>query len=37
MTVHAQAPADAFFSAGVADTDADIAAVLSGELTRLTT
>ena len=34
MTVHAQAPADAFFSAGVADTDQDIAAVLSGELKR---
>ena len=34
MTVHAQAPADAFFSAGVADTDTDIAAVLSGELKR---
>jgi glycine hydroxymethyltransferase len=34
MTVHAQTPADAFFSASVADTDKDIAAVLSGELKR---
>ena len=34
MTVHAQTPADAFFSADVADTDKDIAAVLSGELKR---
>ena len=32
--VHAQTPADAFFSASVADTDKDIAAVLSGELKR---
>ncbi|ODT62055.1 MAG: serine hydroxymethyltransferase [Phenylobacterium sp. SCN 69-14] len=34
MTVHAQTPADAFFTAGVAETDAQIAAVLSGELKR---
>jgi glycine hydroxymethyltransferase len=34
MTVHAQTPADAFFTAGVAETDAQIAAVLNGELKR---
>ena len=34
MTVHAQTPADAFFTAGVAETDAQIAAVLDGELKR---
>jgi Glycine/serine hydroxymethyltransferase len=34
MTVHAQTPADAFFTSGVAETDKDIAAVLSGELKR---
>lgn len=34
MTVHAQTPADAFFTSSVADTDKDIAAVLSGELKR---
>ncbi|HUH49947.1 MAG TPA: serine hydroxymethyltransferase [Mycoplana sp.] len=34
MTVHAQTPADAFFTSNVAQTDPDIAAVLSGELKR---
>ncbi|HEY9233644.1 MULTISPECIES: serine hydroxymethyltransferase [Phenylobacterium] len=34
MTVHPQTPADAFFTSGVADTDKEIAAVLSGELKR---
>ncbi|WP_332772992.1 serine hydroxymethyltransferase [Phenylobacterium sp.] len=34
MTVHTQAPADAFFSARVAEADPDIAAVLSRELKR---
>jgi glycine hydroxymethyltransferase len=34
MTVHAQTPADAFFTSSVAETDKDIAAVLSGELKR---
>ena len=34
MTVHAQTPADAFFTSGVAEADKDIAAVLSGELKR---
>ena len=34
MTVHAQTPADAFFTAGVAETDAQIASVLNGELKR---
>lgn len=34
MTVHAQTPADAFFTSSVADTDKDIAAVLAGELKR---
>ncbi len=34
MTVHAQTPTDAFFSADVADADPAVAAVLSGELKR---
>ncbi len=34
MTVHAQTPADAFFTASVGEADKDIAAVLSGELKR---
>jgi glycine hydroxymethyltransferase len=34
MTVHAQTPIDAFFSARVGDVDPDIAAVLNGELKR---
>jgi glycine hydroxymethyltransferase len=34
MTVHAQTPADAFFTSSVGETDKDIAAVLSGELKR---
>jgi len=34
MTVHTQTPSDAFFSAGIAEADRDIAAVLSGELKR---
>jgi len=34
MTVHAQTPADAFFTASVTETDKEIAATLSGELKR---
>jgi glycine hydroxymethyltransferase len=34
MTVHAQTPADAFFSSSVADSDPALAAVLNGELKR---
>ena len=34
MTVHAQTPSDAFFSASVGDADPDIAAVLTRELKR---